>query len=109
FELRRAGTGRAVARPAAVALAAFLAALIVPTAWLMLARTPEGARYYDVVRLGGVSADPEAIATQAGTLASYFVDGSAAVPRVLSMPRQAIDVVPCLLAAALLIWGVARE
>src|SRR5207249_5549183 len=80
----------------------------IPTVWLMLARTPEGARYYDVVRLGGVSADPEAIATQAGTLAGYFVDGSAAVPRVLSLPRQAIDVAPGLLAAALLIWAVAR-
>lgn len=108
FELRRAGGARAARRPAAVALAAFLAALIVPTAWLMLARTPDGARYYDVVRLGGVSADPEAIATQAGTLATYFVDGSAAVPRVLSFPRQAIDLVPCLLASLLLLWSLWR-
>jgi hypothetical protein len=110
YERRRAGAGHDhdARRPPAVAVAAFLAAFLIPTAWLMLARTSEGARYYDVVRLGGVSADPEAIATQAGTLASYFVDGSAAVPRVLSMPRQAIDVVPCLLAAALLIWGVTR-
>jgi len=108
FGLRRAGGGPAARRPAAVALAAFLAALIVPTAWLMLARTPDGARYYDVVRLGGVSADPEAIATQAGTLATYFVNGAAAVPRVLSFPRQAIDFVPCLLASLLLLWSLWR-
>lgn len=109
YERRRAGGSGDARRPTAVALAVFLVALLLPTAWLMLARTPEGARYYDVVRLGGVSADPEAIATQAGTLAGYFVDGSAAVPRVLSLPRQAIDVAPGLLAAALLIWAVARE
>jgi hypothetical protein len=108
YERRRAGGGHDAIRATAVAFAAFLAAFLIPTAWLMLARTPEGARYYDVVRLGGVSADPEAIATQAGTLAGYFVDGSAAVPRVLSLPRRAIDVAPCLLAAALLIWGIAR-
>lgn len=109
YERRRANWTRDALRPTAVALAAFLAAFLLPTAWLMLARTPEGARYHEVVRLGGVSADPEAIATQAGTLAGYFIDGSAAAPRVLSLPRQAIDVAPCLLAAALLIWAVARE
>src|SRR5438093_3096085 len=108
YERRRAGWGHDALRPTTVALAAFLAAFLIPTVWLMLARTPEGARYYDVVRLGGVSADPEAIATRAGTLAGYFVDGSAAVPRVLSLPRQAVDVAPGLLAAALLIWAVAR-
>jgi hypothetical protein len=107
-ELRRAGGGRAASRPAAVGLAAFLAAFLVPTAWLMLARTPDGAHYYDVVRLGGVSADPEAIATQAGTLATYFVDGSAAVPRVLSFPREPIDLLPCLLASLLLLWSLGR-
>ncbi len=107
-ERRRAGWTRDALRPTTTALAAFLAAFLIPTAWLVLARTADGARYYDVVRLGGVSGDPEAIATQAGTLAGYFVDGSAAVPRVLSLPRQAIDAVPALLAAALLVWAVSR-
>jgi hypothetical protein len=106
--LRRAGGRRGVPHQAAVAFAAFVAAFLVPTTWLLLARTPEGARYYDVVRLGGMSADPEAIATQAGTLASYFADGSAAVPRVLSFPARAIDLVPCVLASVLLIWGLGR-
>ncbi|HEY2941698.1 MAG TPA: hypothetical protein VGN09_04620 [Vicinamibacteria bacterium] len=107
--LRRADPRPANPRPTAVAVAAFLAAFLVPTTWLMLARTPDGARYYDVVRLGGVSADPEAIATQAGTLASYFADGSAAVPRVLSFPRQAIDLVPGVLASVLLLWALGRS
>ena len=108
FERRRAGRGGAAPRAAAVAFAAFLAAFLIPTAWLMFARTPEGAHYYDVVRLGGVSADPEAIATQAGTLAGYVLDGSAFVPRVLSFPRQAIDLVPVVLASVLLVWGLRR-
>ena len=108
LDLRRAGRGHPDLRPAARAFAAFLAAFLIPTTWLLLARTPDGTRYYEVVRLGGVSADPEAIATQAGTLASYFVDGSAAVPRVLSFPRQAIDLVPSVLASVLLIWGAGR-
>jgi len=108
-EVRRSPPPRsALLRLQAPAVSAFLAAFLVPTAWLMLARTPAGERYYDVVRLGGVSADPEAIATQAGTLASYFFDGSAAAPRVLSFPRMAIDVLPCLLASALLLWGLRR-
>ena len=108
YELRHTGRWRAALRPSAAAFAAFLAAFLVPTTWLMLARTPDGARYYDVVRLGGVSADPEAIATQAGTLASYFVDGSTAVPRALSFPKQAIDLLPCLLALLLLLWSLWR-
>ena len=93
----------------APAAAAFLAAFFVPAAWLMLARTAGGERYIDVVRLGGVSADPEAIAAQAGTLGGYFLDGSAAVPRVLAFPRTAVDLVPCLLAAALLLWSLRRD
>jgi len=108
-DVRRSPPPRsALARRQAPAVGAFLAAFLVPSVWLMLARTPAGERYYDVVRLGGVSADPEAIATQAGTLASYFFDGSAAAPRVLSFPRMAIDVLPCLLASALLLWGLRR-
>lgn len=108
-EVRRSPPPRsALARLQAPAVGAFLAAFLVPTVWLMLARTPAGERYYDVVRLGGVSADPEAIATQAGTLASYFFDGSAVAPRVLSFPRMAIDLLPCLLASALLLWGLRR-
>jgi hypothetical protein len=108
-ELRRAGRGHGAYRRTAVALAAFLAAFLVPTTWLMLARTPDGQRYYDVVRLGGLSADPEAIATQAGTLASYFADGSAAAPRVLSFPGRAIDLVPCVLASVLLLGALERS
>ena len=108
YELRRTERWLAALRPAAVIFAAFGAALLVPTTWLLLARTPDGARYYDVVRLGGVSADPEAIATQARTLASYVADGSAAVPRVLAFPARAIDLVPCLLAAVLLMWALGR-
>ena len=107
-ERRRTERRPAALRPAAVAFAAFAAAFLVPTTWLMLARTPDGARYYDVVRLGGVSADPEAIATQARTLASYFADGSAAAPRVLSFPGKPIDLVPCALASVLLLWGLER-
>jgi hypothetical protein len=106
--LREAERPRAAVRAAAVPLAAFLAVFLVPTVWLMLARTPDGHRYFDVVRLGNVSADPEAIATQAGTLASYVLDGSAAVPRVLTFPRAAIDLVPCLLASILVVWGLSR-
>ena len=109
YRLRRADRWPANLRPTAVAAAAFVAAFLIPTTWLMLARTPDGARYYDVVRLGGVSADPEAIATQAGTLAGYLADGSAAVPRVLSLPGQAIDLVPCVLASVLLMRALWRE
>jgi len=108
YRLRGTERWPAALRPAAVAFAAFVATFLVPTTWLMLARTPDGGRYYDVVRLGGVSADPEAIATQAGTLASYFADGSAAAPRVLSFPGKAIDLVPCVLASVLLMWGLWR-
>ncbi|PYQ13543.1 MAG: hypothetical protein DMF80_14820 [Acidobacteria bacterium] len=93
----------------AAALGCFAAALLVPSAWLMSARTAGGERYYDVVRLGGMSADPEAIATQARTLTGYLVDGSAVAPRALSFPRSVIDVVPALVSAALLVWGVRRE
>jgi hypothetical protein len=105
---RSSQTRAALLRHQAPAVAAFLAAFLGPSVWLMLARTPAGERYYDVVRLGGVSADPEAIATQAGTLASYFFDGSAAAPRVLSFPRMAIDLLPFLLASVLLVWGRRR-
>jgi hypothetical protein len=109
FAARRSPQTRtALLRVQAPALAAFLAAFLVPAAWLMLARTPTGERYYDVVRLGAMSADPEAIATQAGTLAAYFLDGSAAVPRVLSFPWAASDLVPCLLTLLLLVWGLRR-
>jgi hypothetical protein len=101
---RPAGRLRLQAR----AVAAFATAFLVPTTWLMLARTSRGERYLDVVRLGGMSADPEAIATQAGTLAGYFVDGSAAVPRALSFPRMAVDLVPAVLASLLLLWGLRR-
>jgi hypothetical protein len=106
---RSSQTRAALLRRQAPAVAAFLAAFLAPSLWLMLARTPAGERYYDVVRLGGVSADPEAIATQAGTLAGYFFDGSAAAPRVLSLPRMAIDLLPCLLASALLLWALRRR
>ena len=105
-QLRRTGRWPAALRPAAVAFAAFLATFLIPMTWLMLARTADGARYYDVVRLGAVSADPEAIATQAGTLASYFTNGSAGTPRVLSFPAKAIDLVPCVLASVLLMSGL---
>jgi hypothetical protein len=106
--LRHGEGGRPPLRAAAVALGAFLAAFLIPSAWLMLARTPGGERYYDVVRLGGVSADPEAITSQAATLAAYFLDGSAVIPRVLAFPPQASDLLPCLLASLLTVWGVRR-
>src|SRR5207244_10678829 len=79
-----------------------------PSTFRMLSGTPDGSRYYSECLLRGVSADPEAIATQARTLASYFADGSAAAPRVLSFPGKPIDFVPCALASVLLLWALGR-
>src|SRR5262249_52964792 len=92
----------------AAGLGVFLATFLLPTAWLLLARTSTGEPYYDVLRLGEVSAEPDEIAAHAGTLATYVVDGAAVVPRVLALPRTAADIGPCLLAALLLAWGAWR-
>jgi hypothetical protein len=92
---------------AASALAAFLAALLVPTAWLLLSLTAEGTPYYEVLRTGRFSLEGEALGTVASNLAAYLVNGSAVVSRSMTWPWSPLDLLPLLLAAAILAAGLA--
>jgi hypothetical protein len=89
------------------AVGAFLAALVVPTAWLLASVTVEGTPYYEVLRRGRFSLEPEAVGSVAASLAAYLSNGSSVVPRSMIWPPSGLDLLPAFLGLGLLAAGLA--
>jgi hypothetical protein len=89
------------------ALGAFLLAWAVPTAWLLTSMTAEGTPYYEVLRMGRFSLEPEAVGSVAAGLAAYLGNGSSVVPRSMMWPPSVLDVLPGALGLGLLGAGLA--
>jgi hypothetical protein len=108
-EARRQGlTLSALARqrlPAILAGAAFLA---LPTAVLLASVDRDGRPYAAALRQGGLSTEPEDVEAVASRLVQYVVDGSLVAPRNQVLQGSAIDVLPLLLSAVLLLLGWRR-
>jgi hypothetical protein len=93
----------------AQALLAFLAAFLAPTAWLLLSVTVEGTPYYEVLRLGRFSLEPQAVGTVATGLAGYLGNGARVIPRSLFWPESRLDLLPAVLGAGLLARGLVSQ
>jgi hypothetical protein len=91
------------------AVGAFLAALVLPTAWLLSSVTVEGTPYYEVLRGGRFSLEPEAVGTVAASLAGYLSCGSSIVPRSMLWPPSGLDLLPAFLGLGLLASGLASS
>ncbi len=89
------------------AVGAFLAAWAVPTAWLLTSMTVEGTPYYEVLRIGRFSLEPEAVGSVAAGLATYLGNGSSVVPRSMIWPPSGLDLLPGVLGLGLLVAGLA--
>ncbi|HXB56606.1 MAG TPA: hypothetical protein VN461_17690 [Vicinamibacteria bacterium] len=89
------------------AVGAFLAAWILPTAWLLSSVTAEGTPYYEILRQGRFSLEPEAVGSVAAGLAAYLSNGSSVVPRSMLWPPSGLDLLPALLSLGLLAVGLA--
>ncbi|HWW92861.1 MAG TPA: hypothetical protein VN375_05810 [Vicinamibacteria bacterium] len=90
-----------------LAVAAFLLAWGLPTAWLLASVTVEGTPYYEVLRQGRFSLEPEAAGAVAAGLAAYLSNGSSVVPRSMIWPPSGLDLLPALLGLGLLGLGLA--
>ena len=114
FEARRRRGAAAVApavAPAphtARAAAAGLLAFVIPTLVLLASVDVDGRPYGAALRRGRVTLGTEQVEAGGGRLLPYLLDGSLLLPRNLSLPGSAVDVVPALLAAGLLAFGLRR-
>jgi hypothetical protein len=84
------------------------AAAALPSLLLLASRDLEGARYASILQEGNFSL--RASAADLGLhpfqrLSRYLYDGSAVLPRTLALPEMPFDLLPLLLAAALLVTG----
>jgi hypothetical protein len=91
---------------AGATLSALLVVLGLLAAFLLLSRTTTGARYIDVLGRAGMSTDPDEVGSVASSLALYVGDASLVLPRILSFPKSALDLLPGLAAAAILAFGL---
>jgi hypothetical protein len=91
--------------PALLAGIAFLAA---PTALLLASVDRDGRPYAAALRQGGLSAEPGDVEAVAVRLVQYVTDGALVAPRNLLLPDSALDVLPLLLSACLLVFGWRR-
>jgi hypothetical protein len=86
-----------------------IVALALPALWLLCAQTTDGGRYYRVVSLGRISADPEAAAAVGSRLGALILHGSAIIPTTLEWPFIPLDYLPALVAVAVVAVGLARR
>jgi hypothetical protein len=108
-EARRQGLAvGAAARRRLPALLAGIAFLAVPTALLLASVDRDGRPYAAALRQGGLSAEPGDVEAVAVRLVQYVTDGALVAPRNLLLPDSALDVLPLLLSACLLVFGWRR-
>ena len=96
-----ARTRRAVATLGWAALALGLLA-----SFLLFSRTVKGDLYLDVLSRAGMSTDPEEVGSVAFGLTSYLTNAGLVLPRILSFPRSILDLLPALVALAILARGL---
>jgi hypothetical protein len=100
-EIRRDPGREGSARRAAPALAAALVSFLLPTAVLLASVDRDGRPYLDTaLHRGRVQVGPEDVGEGAARLWSYAVTASRVVPRNVVFPEWPVDVVPGLLALA---------
>jgi hypothetical protein len=92
-----------------LASVAFLACLLAPSAALLLSRDAEGLPYYEVLSVGRFSVEPQSIGTVGVGLFAYVKNGSSLAPRSLFFPSSPLDWLPLVVAAAILVVGLASD
>jgi hypothetical protein len=92
-----------------LASVAFLACFLAPSAVLLLSRDSQGLPYYEVLSVGRFSLEPQSIGTVATGLFAYVRNGSSLAPRSVFFPESVVDVLPLLIAAAILVSGLVGE
>jgi hypothetical protein len=104
FALLRAPARESRGRVAAAGLAAFL----VPLLLLAFAQDRDGDRYFEILRLGGVSNASGSVQNVLARVFAYLFRGSDILPRSLAVPFSAADLVPPLILLGLLGHGLRR-
>jgi hypothetical protein len=89
--------------------AAVSATLVLPLLLLGFARDRDGDRYFEILRLGGVSDASESARGVLSRIGVYLFQPSSILPRSLEVPRSPADLVPILLALGLLAVFVVRR
>jgi hypothetical protein len=106
---RREGDGDGSARRRMPALVAAALSCALPTGLLLASVDRDGRPYLDTaLRRGRIEAGPEGFGEGATRLWSYAVDAGRVAPRNLVLPSWPVDVVPGLLALAVVVAGVRR-
>jgi hypothetical protein len=91
---------------------AFLAgalALLVPTVLLLAGVDVDGRPYGAALTRGRLSAEPNQLEAGVGRLLPYIIDASELAPRNISLPSSALDVLPAVLGALILVAGLSRS
>src|SRR5207245_4154369 len=104
FGLFHARTTRG--RLAAAIAGSWAVAFALPTLALLAAETTDHRRYYEIVSVGRLSADPDEAAVVGSRLGALLLHGAAVVPTTLQWPPIALDLLPALLAAAIVARGL---
>jgi hypothetical protein len=90
-------------REHAAALSGAALAFLLPLVFLGLSVDAFGDRYYEIIRVGGVSL--ESAWGVLSRMVGYVFDGSEIVPRTLELPHWPLDVLPALTALTLVLGG----
>jgi hypothetical protein len=106
---RREGGGEGPTRRRTLALAVAALSCALPTGLLLASVDRDGRPYLDTaLRRGRVEMGPEGVGESATRLWSYAVDASRVAPRNLVLRHWRVDVVPGLLALAVVVAGLGR-
>ncbi|MGD8894504.1 MAG: hypothetical protein PVJ73_00565 [Acidobacteriota bacterium] len=109
-EMRRHdGTARVALRRHGAALLAGALALLVPLLVLLTSVDIDGHPYGSALSRGRLSAEPARIGAGAARLVPYLTDASVLAPRNISLPSSALDGLPVVLCALILLGGLSRR
>jgi hypothetical protein len=106
FVLQFARRSSRIFFPAAVA---FLACFLAPSAVLLLSRDIQGQPYYEVLSVGRFSLEPQSMGTVAASLLAYVRNGSSLAPRSVFFAASVMDLLPLVIATAILVAGLVQE
>jgi hypothetical protein len=91
-----------------VAVPAGVLSLVVPTLVLLASVDRDGRPYAAALRWSGVSTGSETVEVVATRLWRYVIDASLVAPRNLGLPSSPVDVLPALVSAGILGFGLVR-